>query len=202
MWQHKVQNNKWMVETWGPHRDTKHYFAAWFFIPLLCLFLSGDKCSTQVWLNQFSRFCLLAAGAFTGASDQGPRSCPAPGSHLWSVNSIVWYLGFNAGPAKEILLHMFSAPAAALGQCYCVIKWAALLEGAAAQEMILPVYVMIHSMFTGSNSCLEAGPWRAYVLLAVSSGIPDWIPRINTWNFFFYLEATWGCCDQYKWGRN
>lgn len=35
-WQHKVQNNKWMAETWVPHRETERYFATWFFIPLLC----------------------------------------------------------------------------------------------------------------------------------------------------------------------
>lgn len=35
-WQHKVQNNKWMAETWVPHRETEHYFATWFIIPLLC----------------------------------------------------------------------------------------------------------------------------------------------------------------------
>lgn len=47
MWQHKVQNNQWMVETWVP-TETECYFVTWFFIPLLWLFLSGDKCSTQV----------------------------------------------------------------------------------------------------------------------------------------------------------
>lgn len=51
---------------------------------------------------------------------------------LITVNSVVWYPGFNVGPAKEMLLQMLSALTAALVQCYLVIKGPALLGDAAA----------------------------------------------------------------------
>lgn len=74
-------------------------------------------------LTQFSPSCLPATVVGMGALDQGSKeqSCSrlVP---LVTVNSMVWYPGFNVGPAKEMLLQMLAALTAALVQCYLVIK--------------------------------------------------------------------------------
>ena len=47
MWQHKVQRNKWQVETWGPHAERPNaVLPPGSSFPLLWLFMSGDTCST------------------------------------------------------------------------------------------------------------------------------------------------------------
>lgn len=114
--------------------EAECFFATWFLIPSsLAVHVRRHVQHLCLALTSFNPSCLPAMGAGTGTFNRGPAELHCSRfMPLVTVNSVVWYPGFNVGPAKEMLLQMLSALTAALVQCYLVIKGPALLGDAAA----------------------------------------------------------------------